>query len=100
MALKIYTEDEDGNVVGESSGEEYVDYADVQAEVNEKMKGRLSFGDWLRSVSMYLFGLFFLVNGVQGAIAGESAMSILKYFGITAIAIFWYFQNRKELKRQ
>ena len=100
MALKIYTEDEDGNVVGESSGEEYVDYADVQAEVNEKMKGRLSFGDWLRSVIAYFAGAFGFYYGVIELINGGSLKYALKFFGLTAVAICWYFINRKKLRRQ
>ena len=99
MALKIYTEDEDGNAVGEIKGEEHVDYRQVKADWDEELKGQLTFEEWLRSILMYLLGGSMFISGVREIVNGGSVTDALKFFGITAVAIWWYFDNRKKRKR-
>ena len=54
-ALKIYTEDEEGKVIGESNGEQYVDLRAARADQDEAIKGRKDFWEWMRHV-LFLVG--------------------------------------------
>lgn len=73
MALKIYTEDDDGNVIGETDGKQYVNYAKPD-----------------RNRRRFFREVFFALIGIKGVIALLFSVIFLFYDGGGALALFLF----------
>ena len=100
MALKIYTEDDEGNVIGETDGKQYVNYDDVQAEVDASIdRNQPGFFREIWFGVMGLKGIIALLFSVIFFFSGEVGSSLfLMAFGVLAI-FTWRKGGRRKRKK-
>jgi len=95
MALKIYTEDEEGKVIGETNGEQYVNYDEVQAEVDAATEGNQNFVDWMRGIMLLGFAVVcVLVLLPSSIVAGDWWYSFTFMFA-AAVSVYLWWDGRK-----
>lgn len=95
MALKIYTEDEEGKVIGETNGEQYVDYDELQAEVDAATEGNQNFMDWLRGIVCLGCAVVCILVFLPSSVASGNWWYSFSAIFFAALGVYFWWDGRK-----